>query len=158
MSSDAPRPPRIPPPWIKHTAWRVHRGLYRMSRGRRFLWTPSSKRGWGALLLTTIGRTSGQERNVILGYLEDDARLHTLAMNGWDEGDPAWWLNLQANPDAVVRLADGETRPVRAHAASGEERDLLWRAWVALDPHLEAFVASRSTPTPVVVLAPRPAA
>jgi hypothetical protein len=53
---------------------------------RRFLWITSNKRGWGALRLTTVGRKSGQERNVIIGYLEDGPDLVTLAMNGFDEG------------------------------------------------------------------------
>ena len=144
----------MPPPWVVHTAWRVHRALYRLSGGR-FLWTPASKRGWGALRLTAIGRTSGQERSVILGYLEDGPDLVTLAMNGWDEGHPSWWLNLRAHPDAVVRLAGGRQRPVRARAAAGEERDRLWQQWLAKDPQLDAFAAGRSTETPVVVLEPR---
>ena len=46
-------------------------------------------------------------------------------MNGWGEGEPAWWLNLQAAPDTTVDLADGP-RAVRARAAAGEERERLW--------------------------------
>ncbi len=103
MSKAATRPPKHPPPWFVHTAWRVHRALYRLS-GVRFLWTTSNKRGWGALRLTTIGRKSGQERSVIIGYLEDGPHLVAIAMNGWDEGHPAWWRNLEAHPDAVIRL------------------------------------------------------
>ena len=152
--NSAPRPPRVPPAWVVHTAWRVHRALYRISGGR-FLWTPSNKRGWGALRLTTVGRTSGQQRTVILGYLEDGADLVTLAMNGWQEGHPAWWLNLQAHPDAVVRLAGQDPRPVRAHAATGEEHDRLWRRWGAINGDLDAYAGRRSTETPVVVLEPR---
>ena len=128
MSTKAPRPPSVPPPWFVHTFWRAHRALYRLSGGR-FLWTTSNKRGWGALRLTTIGRKSGQERSVIIGYVEDGPNLVTLAMNGWDEGHPSWWLNLEAHPDAVVRLARQHPRPVRARPAAGEERDRLWQRW-----------------------------
>jgi deazaflavin-dependent oxidoreductase (nitroreductase family) len=95
MSNAAAPPPRLPPPWFVHTAWRAHRALYRLSGGR-FLWTTSNRRGWGALRLTTIGRKSGQERSVIIGYVEDGPNLVALAMNGWDEGHPSWWLNLEA--------------------------------------------------------------
>jgi deazaflavin-dependent oxidoreductase (nitroreductase family) len=154
MGSATTRPPRVPPAWFVHTAWRVHRALYRISGGR-FLWTPANKRGWGALRLTTIGRTSGQERSVIVGYLEDGDDLVTLAMNGWEDGDPSWWRNLQAHPDAVVRVADGEPRPVRARAATGEERKRLWQRWRAVNPDLDGFAGRRSTETPVVVLEPR---
>ncbi|MGZ4690264.1 MAG: nitroreductase/quinone reductase family protein, partial [Acidimicrobiia bacterium] len=101
-----------------HIAWRVHRALYKLSGGR-FLWTTSNKRGWGALRLTTVGRKSGRERNVIVGYVEDGPNLVVLAMNGWDEGHPSWWLNLEAHPDAVVRLAGRDARPVRGHAVTG---------------------------------------
>jgi F420H(2)-dependent quinone reductase len=153
--SDTRRPPRLPPPWFIHTAWRVHRALYRLSGGR-FLWTPANKRGWGALRLTTIGRRSGKERSVILGYLEDGPNLVTLAMNGWDEGHPAWWLNLEEHPEAVVRLARRQPRHVRARRADGDEGARLWQRWAAVDDGLEAYAQRRSTETPVVVLEPLP--
>jgi F420H(2)-dependent quinone reductase len=154
MTAAAPRPPRVPPPWFVHAAWRVHRALYRLSGGR-FLWTTSNKRGWGALRLTTIGRKSGQERSVIVGYVEDGPNLVALAMNGWDEDLPSWWLNLEAHPDAVVRLAGRHQRPVCAHAAEGDERDRLWQRWAAVDARIDAFAGLRSTETPVVVFEPR---
>ena len=154
MSKEATRPPRHPPPWFVHTAWRVHRALYRLSGGR-FLWGTTNKRGWGALRLTTIGRKSGQERSVIIGYLEDGPNLVAIAMNGWDEGNPAWWRNLEAQPDAVVRLAHQQPRLVHARAAAGEERDRLWQRWVEVDPKLLAHSVRRSTVTPVIVLEPR---
>lgn len=154
MSSVGSAAPRTPPRWFVHTAWRVHRVLYRVSRGR-FLWLPSSKRGWGALHLTTTGRTSRQPRGVIVGYLEVGDDLVTLAMNGWDEGHPSWWLNLQADPDAVVRLSGQEPKPVRARAATGQERDRLWQAWSDVDPHLDEYAGRRQVQTPVVVLEPR---
>ncbi len=147
--------PKLPPAWFKHLFWRAHRALHRVSGGR-FLWTPASKRGWGALRLTTTGRRSGKERRVIVGYLEDGPNLVTLAMNGWDEGLPSWWLNLAAHPEATVRVAHGPERAVRARAASGDERDRLWAMWAAVDDGLDAYAASRQAITPVVVLEPRP--
>ena len=77
-----------------------------------------------------------------------------MAMNGWDEGHPAWWLNLEATPDATVRLAGLPPRQVRARAAVGEERDRLWQRWVAVNSDLDAYAALRSTETPVVVFEP----
>jgi deazaflavin-dependent oxidoreductase (nitroreductase family) len=145
--------PRLPPPWVIHGAWRVHRALYKLSGGR-FLWTPLNKRGWGALRLTTVGRKSGQERSVIVGYLEDGPDLVLLAMNGWDEGHPAWWLNLRARPDARVRMADGLERSVRAVQVTGEVRTRLWQRWIEVNPDLEGFASRRSTETPVIVLEP----
>jgi deazaflavin-dependent oxidoreductase (nitroreductase family) len=75
-------------------------------------------------------------------------------MNGWGEGEPAWWLNLQAHPQARVQLKNG-TRDVIAHAATGQERDRLWDRWKGLDRHLDDFARRRSTQAAVVVLTPR---
>lgn len=144
-------PPKLPPRWFVHGAWRVHRALYTLTGGR-LLWTTSNKRGWGALRLTTVGRKSGQERNVIVGYLEDGPNLVLLAMNGWDEGDPAWWLNLQTHPDAIVRLADERPRRVRASEVVGDERERLWKRWGAVNPDLDGYAGVRSTSTPVIIL------
>jgi deazaflavin-dependent oxidoreductase (nitroreductase family) len=103
--------------------------------------------------LTTTGRRTGHERSVILGYLEDGANLVTLAMNGWSDAEPAWWLNLQAHPDAMVDLADGP-RTIRGRAAEGEERSRLWARWRELDKNLDGYAALRSGDTAVVVLEP----
>jgi len=151
MSTEATPPPKMPPPWFVHFFWRAHRALYRLSGGR-FLWTTSSKRGWGALHLTTVGRKSGKERSVIVGYIEDGPDVVTLAMNGWDEGHPSWWLNLVAHPETVVRLARQPERPAHARAAVGEERDRLWQRWMEVDPKLDGYAGQRSTQTPVVIL------
>ena len=156
MGTEPTRRPKVPPQWVVHAAWRVHRALYRLSGGR-FLWTTSNKRGWGALRLSTVGRRSGQERSVIIGYVEDGTNLIVLAMNGWGEGHPAWWLNLEAHPDAVVRLAGRDALPVRARRA-GEDHDRLWQLWAAVEPNLDVYAGQRSTETPVIVLEPHTSA
>src|SRR5688572_3284563 len=92
--------PWIPPRWFIRTAWWVHRRMYRISGGRIGLWKPSPGK-WGTLRLTTTGRRTGQERSVIVGYFEDGPNLVSMAMNGWGAPEPAWWLNLRANPDAM---------------------------------------------------------
>ena len=143
---------RVPPRWVVTTAWRVHRGLLRLTRHRAFLWTPRNKRGWGALELTTTGRRSGQPRTVVVGYLEDGPRLVLLAMNGWAEGHPLWWLNLHTTPTATVRLAKSAPTPVTSHLATGDEHDRLWALWRSVEPKLDEYAALRSTSTDVVVL------
>lgn len=92
---------------------------------------------------------------MIVGYFEDGPNLVTMAMNGWGEGEPAWWLNLQAHPEAQVELSDG-LRLVTARAAAGEERERLWARWGEINDKLDAYAALRSTETAVVVLMPRP--
>ena len=109
-------------------AWVLHRALFRFSRGRIGLRPPEAGSRFGMMRLMTIGRRSGQPRVAIVGYYEDGPNLVTLAMNGWAEAEPAWWLNLQAQPDTTVELTDGR-RAVRGRAAEGEERDRLWARW-----------------------------
>lgn len=93
---------------------------------------------------------------MILGYVEDGTNLVTLAMNGWADQEPAWWLNLQAQPDATAELVSG-SRPVRARAAEGAERSRLWIRWRDINRQLDGYAAMRTSETAVVILEPRPA-
>jgi deazaflavin-dependent oxidoreductase (nitroreductase family) len=108
------------------------------------------------LRLISIGRRTSLERRSILGYLEDGPNLVTLAMNGWADPEPAWWLNLKAHPDTQVDLVDGP-RLVRARASVGEERARLWQRFGGglWGDDLETFAARRSRETAVVVFEPR---
>jgi hypothetical protein len=86
---------------------------------------------------------------------EEGPNLVTMAMNGWGAAEPAWWLNLQAHPEAVVELAGGIRREVLGRAAVGAERERLWRRWSELDQNLDGYAARRPRATAVVVLEPR---
>jgi deazaflavin-dependent oxidoreductase (nitroreductase family) len=145
--------PQIPR-WVVVTIWKIHRFAYAVTGGRFGLRTPTSTR-WGMLRLTTVGRRTGRRRVAILGYIEDGANLVIPAMNGWADPEPAWWLNLQANPEAMVELPDG-SRQVRARAAVGVERERLWRRLVDLgsSAYTDANAALRSRPPAIVVLEP----
>src|ERR671915_421082 len=145
---------RLPPRWFVVTAWYVHRLIVRASGRRRGLWAPRSGK-WGAARLTTRGRRSGQPRSVIVGYYEDGPNLISMAMNGWGAAEPAWWLNLQAHPEAIVELAGGIRREVLGRAAVGLEREQLWQRWRGLDQNLDGYAARRPQETAVVVLEPR---
>lgn len=145
-------PASVPPRWFVRLAWSVHRSLYRLTRGRFGVRRPTERR-WGMLRLTTIGRHTGERRSVIIAYLEDGPNLVGLAMNGWADADPAWWLNLRAHPAATAALPAG-SRPVLARAATGAERSRLWARWKELDADLDAFASLRSRETAVVVLEP----
>jgi deazaflavin-dependent oxidoreductase (nitroreductase family) len=148
--------PRTPPRVVVRTVWLLHRAAYRLTRGGFGLSRPVAGSKFGMLRLTTIGRRSGQERVAIIGYYEDGPNLVTLAMNGWGEKEPAWWLNLQARPETTVEIP-GETRAVRARAAVGAERDRLWatfRDYPGWGDDIGALATRRPTETAVVVLEP----
>ena len=147
-------PPNVPR-WLVRTIWIGHRALYSLTRGRVGL-RPATSGQWGMLRLRTIGRKTGEVRIAIVGFIEDGPNLVTPAMNGWADPEPAWWLNLQANPDASVELPDG-SRKVTARAAVGEERARLWERFLALgsSAFTDASAAFRSRETAIVVLEPR---
>jgi deazaflavin-dependent oxidoreductase (nitroreductase family) len=150
------RPRQRIPAWVIRSIWKLHRALYRFSRGRVGLWAASSSQ-WGTLRLKTIGRKSGRERTAIVGFIEDGPNLVTPAMNGWLEPEPAWWLNLQASPDAIAELPDGSTRAVTARSAIGDERRRLWQRLIDLgtSAFTEANAEKRSVETAIVVFEPR---
>ena len=154
MSDERKEVASVPPRWFVRLFWSAHRGLYRVTGGRVGLRRAKANR-WGMARLTTIGRRTGQERNVMIGYLEEGPNLVTMAMNGWAEAEPAWWLNLQAHPEATVDVADGR-RTVMGRAAEGEERARLWDRWRELNDNLDAEAALRSVETAVVILEPSP--
>lgn len=154
MSSAARTSPRLQPRWFIRLFWAGHRAVYRLTRGHGGLWRATPVR-WGTMRLRTIGRRSGKERSAILGYYPDGPNLITLAMNGWDEAEPAWWLNLQAHPDTIVDLVDG-SHAVHGRAAEGEERARLWAKWRDVGDDVDAYAIRRSHETAVVVLEPRP--
>ena len=143
----------LPPRWFIRGAWKFHKALYRWSGGRFGLRSPRADQ-YGLGYLTTIGRRSGVERGVMIGFLEDGDDLVTMAMNGWGAPEPAWWLNLQAQPEATLAIAGGTTLDVVGRSATGEERDRLWDRWRELDKGLDGFAARRPTETAVVVLTP----
>ncbi len=151
--SDGPRSAPLPPRWFVRLAWVAHRALYAVTGGRIGLRRPTAD-SWGMMRLRTVGRRTGRPRAVILGYYEDGEDLVTMAMNGWADPEPAWWLNLLAHPDTTVDLVDGP-RAVHARAANEDERPGLWTRWAHYDKDLDAYAARRSRPTQVVILQPR---
>jgi deazaflavin-dependent oxidoreductase (nitroreductase family) len=149
--------PSTPPRALVRFFWLLHRGIYRLTGGRLGAWRPTVGKRFGTMRLTTVGRRSGRRRMAMIGYYEDGPNLVTLAMNGWGTGEPAWWLNLQANPVATVDLPDG-SREVHARAAAGPERDRLWatfRDYPGWGSDIGALAARRPGETAIVVLEPK---
>ena len=93
----------------------------------------------------------------MVGYVEDGGNPITMVMNGWGAAEPAWWLNLQAHPDATAQTRDG-ARQVRARRAQADERERLWSRWAQIDTNLDAYAGRRPAETAVVILDPADAA
>lgn len=97
--------------------------VYRLTRGRLM----GSVGRAPVLLLTTVGRRSGQRRTAPVVYLEQDGLLCVIGSNAGNRNTPAWALNLRANPDAEIEI-NGGRRSVRARVVEGAEREQLWKA------------------------------
>ena len=154
-TTDQAKPSPHVPRWLIRTIWALHRAALRVTGGRWGLREPAAGR-WGTLRLTTTGRQTGRERVAILGYLEDGPGWLVPAMNGWADPEPAWFLNLVANPDAIVVLPDGTERRVVARVAPEDQRRELWARFVALGTaaYSDANAAQRSRPTQIAILEP----
>jgi len=147
---------KLPPRPFIRTVWSLHKAAYRLTGGRFGLQQPDRGAKFGMLRLHTVGRRSGKGRIAMIGYYEHGKALVTLAMNGWGDTDPAWWLNLKANPTATVDMATG-TRTVIAREATGTERERLWatfRDYPGWGDDLGALAGRRPGQTAIVVLEP----
>ena len=129
----------------------LHRGLLALSGGRI---------GWEAgnmpvLELTTTGRKSGQQRSSMLtSPVQDGSTLVIVASRGGDDHHPAWFLNLQANPDVEVAWKGNPKEPMRARIVAGEERGALWDRVVAASSRYAGYQSKTEREIPLVLLEP----
>ena len=128
-------------------AWRVHRWLFRISAGR----IGARSNGFPVLLLTTRGRMTGAPRRATLQYLPHGDGWVVVASHAGEDRDPAWWLNLEARPDAEI-LVHGQRHCVHAHEVTGEERDAIFVRFVEVDAAYAEYVHRTTRVIPVVVL------
>ena len=111
--------------------------------------------GMDALELTTIGRKSGEPRAVMLtSPLQEGDTIVIVASRGGDDHHPAWFLNLQANPDVQVSLKGGPARPMKATVADPDERARLWAELTAAHKNYAGYQTKTSRVIPVVLLTP----
>ena len=141
----------VPRP-ILRAYWTFHNALDRASGGRPSTARPTPRR-LGVLFLTTTGRRSGQPRRNGLYFIEDGATYVVVSSNAGAAAEPAWWLNLRANPEAVVELR-GRATPVRARRATAEEQARLWPEFVRRDSTFVEYEQATSRQIAVAILEP----
>ncbi|MBI3782018.1 MAG: nitroreductase family deazaflavin-dependent oxidoreductase [Deltaproteobacteria bacterium] len=129
--------------------WKVHPALYRWSGGR----IGGKLMNLPVLLLTTRGRRSGDERTKALMYVPDGKNFVVIASYLGEPRHPAWWLNLQANPQAQAVIGSS-TITVRAREAEGPERERLWKEVVRRQADYAEYQSRTQRRIPVVVLEP----
>ncbi|HEU4973952.1 MAG TPA: nitroreductase family deazaflavin-dependent oxidoreductase [Baekduia sp.] len=107
--------------------------------------------GTQTLVLTTKGRRSGEPRKSPLIYGEHEGDVLVVASKGGDPEPPAWYLNLEADPEVEVQVW-GERFAAHARTATPEEKPELWRIMVGHWPAYEEYQEKTDRDIPVVVL------
>jgi len=109
--------------------------------------------GLPTLLLTCLGRKSGEKRTTPLVFLQDGEDMVVVgSLAGYDQ-NPAWYLNVSANPKCWVQL-DRRKLAAVARDATDEERKNLWPRLTALFPVWDYFQKQTDRPFPIVILSP----
>jgi deazaflavin-dependent oxidoreductase (nitroreductase family) len=110
-------------------------------------------RGVPTLLLTTLGRRTGQPRRQALIYAEDGGNYVVVGSKGGAPDNPLWYENLVAHPEVRVQVK-GDRFAARARDATTEERPRLWRLMTDIWPAYDEYQAKTGRQIPVVVLEP----
>jgi deazaflavin-dependent oxidoreductase (nitroreductase family) len=109
-------------------------------------------RGTQTLLLTTMGRRSGEPRTAPLIYASHGDDAYTVvASKGGSPEPPAWYLNLSEAPEVEVQVR-GDRFRARARTASAEEKPEMWRRMAAEWPAYDEYQSKTDREIPVVVL------
>ena len=113
----------MPSDFVLKSMNNIHRTILKVSGGRK---------GWNAgnmpvLKLTTVGRKSGEKREVMLtSPLQLDSTMVIVASRGGDDHHPAWFLNLRDEPLVEVATQDETKHQRRARIATSDERNTMW--------------------------------
>ncbi|ORB63364.1 nitroreductase family deazaflavin-dependent oxidoreductase [Mycolicibacterium tusciae] len=128
---------------------RAHIWVYRRTNGRvgaRLLWFP-------AALVTTTGRKTGRPRTTPTLYLADGDRVILPASFGGRDSDPAWYLNIESNPEVRVQIRDRQFDLI-ARDATVEERKRYWPSLIKMYPPYRGYREAADRVIPMVVCEP----
>ena len=129
----------------------IHRAVFNVTKGRIF----GKAFGMPIVELVTTGRRSGRERSTMLSVpVVDGDRLVLVASFGGDDRHPAWYLNLQANPEVRATIA-GSTCTMIARIATNEERAELWPRITSVFEGYARYQERTERPIPVIILEPK---
>lgn len=103
------------------------------------------------LLLTTKGRKSGEQRTTPLIYGRRGDDVMVVASKGGSDEPPAWFLNIEADPEVDVQIKGDKFR-ARARVATPDERPEMWRTMAGYWPDYDSYQGNTEREIPVVVL------
>jgi len=129
---------------------RVHIGLYKLLKGRGII-------GKHTILVTTIGRKSGQPRTRPLYATKDGNDYIVLASFGGAPQHPDWYQNLQANPQVTVQDRNRTLSTIASTVDDEADRERLWSKMTTIYPTYNDYQRRTERKIPVVRLSPQPA-
>jgi deazaflavin-dependent oxidoreductase (nitroreductase family) len=107
-----------------------------------------------SLLLTTVGRKSGERFLFPLFYGRSGDGYFVVASKGGAPKHPIWYLNLLANPEVEIQVGTTKMQ-ARARTASGSERAELWEQAIQVwPPYADYQRKAEGREIPIVVLDP----
>ncbi|WP_369372384.1 nitroreductase family deazaflavin-dependent oxidoreductase [Promicromonospora sp. Populi] len=112
--------------------------------------------GMNLLVLTTIGRKSGEPRSTPVGYFTGPGGTWLIAASAAGaKANPAWYLNLAAHPDeATVELA-GRKVEVTAEELHGADREQAWQQITTEAAGFRKYETATDREIPVIRLTPK---
>ena len=111
--------------------------------------------GRNVLVLTTVGKKTGMERQTPLGWFPAPAgSWFIVASAAGAAKNPAWYYNLAASPTKARITIGGREVPVTARQLHGVERDRAWEQVVAAVPRYAQYVTKTDRDIPVIQLIP----
>lgn len=136
--------------WLFKLVAKLQVAVFRRTNGKYMAFM----RGMPVLLLTTVGRKTGQARTTPLMYIRDGESYVITASNNGRDKHPAWFYNLKASPQAEISLP-GKRLRVTASIATSAEKDRLWPELVKQAPFFDGYRKKTSRDIPMVLLKPR---
>jgi deazaflavin-dependent oxidoreductase (nitroreductase family) len=134
--------------WLLET---THRTLLALTGGR----FPKTIAGMKTVEIHVKGRKSGKLfSNMLTAPIHEGGRIVIIASKGGSSDHPDWYKNLVANPDIEVTI-DGNTVPMHAHTATGDERAELWQRVTSKYKNYAGYQRNTNREIPVVVCEPR---
>jgi deazaflavin-dependent oxidoreductase (nitroreductase family) len=132
-----------------HWGTRLHAAGYRITGGRLL-----GRAGrHPVLLLGTVGRRTGERRTTPVQYLAEGDGFVVVASNRGAARPPAWYLNLRANPQALVQVGARRIE-VQAQEATGRERAQLWQQLTDTNRYLKRAARKAERELPLMALVP----
>jgi deazaflavin-dependent oxidoreductase (nitroreductase family) len=131
--------------------WFMHTMNARMNRKVRR--GQGKAMGMDVLILHTIGRRSGEQRETPVAWFADGEDAWLVVASGGGSQHPDWHANLMAHPErASIELPGRDAVGVKPHPLDGPERDLAWQRITEAQPRYAKYQSKSDRQYPVIRL------